>query len=91
MNNGNSGVTKPMNALAGMLAIIVAFFATGPAFHASKDDIYTFAVQHYGAWSADIALLAWAVSCGLIIFFLARAVLSIALTFLTVKLITRTF
>ena len=72
---------KSMSGLANVLAIIVAFFGTGPFYTATVGWVQNFAAEHYGYAMMDFITLVWGVICAALIFFIARASIGTALMF----------
>ena len=80
-----------INGLGNVLAVIVMFLATPPAYSSTVGWVQDFTAQHYGYGFEDLTALIWGGLCAVLIFFLSRATIATALTMGGLALATRLF
>lgn len=88
---GKSMFLGSVNALGNVLAFIVTFLATPPAYSSTIYWVQDYTALHYGAGYEDITAVIWGLICGALIFFLSRATIATALTMGGLALATRLF
>lgn len=86
---GGNTFMKSIQGLANVLALMTAFFATGPLYTSTVGWVIEFTVEHYGSGLSDIASMLWGVMCALLVFFIARASIGTALMFGAAALMMR--
>lgn len=88
---GKSMFMGSVNGLGNVLAFVVTFLATPPAYSSSIMWVRTYTAHHYGYGYEDITALAWGAVCACLIFFLSRATIATALTMGGLALATKLF
>ncbi|MEM6277799.1 MAG: hypothetical protein AAF714_12760 [Pseudomonadota bacterium] len=78
-----------ITGLANLLAVVVAFLGTPPAYGRSIDYVQTLTAASYGNGFQDLVAFAWFWICAGLIFFLARASIGTALVFGGLAIATR--
>lgn len=86
---GRSIFMSSVVGLANVLALVAAFFATGPIYTRTVGSVVDFTTAHYGPDFTDITVLAWGVVVALATFFIARASLATLLVVGGLALATR--
>ena len=80
-----------INGLGNVLAFIVTFLATPPAYSSTIYWVQDYTTGHYGYGFEDITAVVWGGICAALIFFLSRATIATALTMGGLALATRIF
>lgn len=77
---GKSMFMGSVNALGNLLAFVVAFLATPPAYSSTITWVQNYTAHHYGYGYEDITAVVWGGLCACLIFCLSRATIATALT-----------
>lgn len=80
-----------VTGLANVVAVVTAFFCTGPFYHRTIGFIDRYVENNYGYGWEDITHICWWIVTALIVFFLARMSVGLAIMMGGIYLITRFF
>jgi hypothetical protein len=75
--------------LANTLAVVATFLGAPPLYGQTIGWVQEFTARNYGYGFADATAIAWGVTCGCLVFFIARASISTALVLGGLALATR--